>query len=194
MWARDRLGAESVEHRWSAQDYTTPDRIPYVGRLSPRSEHVFTATGFGKWGMSNGAAAALLIADAIAGRDNPWAATFDSNRLAIRQSIKGVLSENLDVAKRFVGDRLATRNPPLAASLRPGEGAIVDLEGETVAAFRDDDGTLHAVSATCTHLGCRVNFNAGERTWDCPCHGSRFDTAGRVIEGPATVDLEPRSG
>lgn len=190
-WARATFPVTSIDYRWSAQDYRTPDRIPYIGRMTPGSEHVYAATGFGKWGMTNGTVAAMIITDSIVGRDNPWAATFDSNRAAISQSLKRLVTENVDVAKRFIGDRLASLHPPAVEELSPGEGAIVDLDGEKVAAFRDDDGTVHAVSATCTHMGCRVNFNPAERTWDCPCHGSRFGIDGDVIEGPATEDLAP---
>jgi len=190
-WAREAFTVTSIDYRWSAQDFKTPDGMPYVGRMTPGSEHVYVATGYRKWGMTNGTAAAMILADTIIGRDNPWAETFDSNRAAISQSVKGLITENLDVAKRFIGDRIASLNPPSADDLSPGEGGIVDLNGEKVAAFRDDDGTVHAVSPTCTHMGCRVNFNPAERSWDCPCHGSRFSVDGCVLQGPATKDLAP---
>ena len=187
-WAAEHFDTDPVEHRWSAQDYAPADGLPFVGRL-PTRDGAFVATGFGKWGMSNGVASALILADLVQGRENPWAEVFDSTRVAAKQEAKDVLSANVDVAKRFVGDRLASLRTPDAADLEPGTGGIVSLDGETVAAFRDDDGTLHALSPTCTHLGCRVNFNTAERSWDCPCHGSRFDVEGRVLQGPAVKDL-----
>ena len=101
------------------------------------------------------------------------------------------MSANVDVAKRFVGDRLDSLRPEDATQLPPGTGAIASLDGHKVAAYRDEAGRLHAVSATCTHLGCRVAFNTAERTWDCPCHGSRFDVDGQVLQGPAVDDLAP---
>jgi glycine/D-amino acid oxidase-like deaminating enzyme/nitrite reductase/ring-hydroxylating ferredoxin subunit len=189
-WTREQFDIASIDFRWSAQDYRTADGLPYVGRLGAGSERVFTATGYGKWGMTNGTAAAMILADLIQGRDNPWATTFDSTRLAPRQSAKRVVSGTVDVAKHFVGDRLAALRPSAIESLEPGSGSLVELDGDTVAGFRSDDGTLYAVSATCTHLGCKVSFNTAERTWDCPCHGSRFDIDGRVLEGPAVKDLE----
>ena len=188
-WARERFEIEFVGHRWSAQDYKTADGIPFVGRMTAGSGRTFVATGFGKWGMTNGTAAAIILADLIGARDNPWATTFDSTRMAPRQSLKQLASENLDVAKRFVGDRVAALKADGADELAPGTGGIVKLDGRTVAAFCDDAGVLHAVSPTCTHLGCQVSFNTAERTWDCPCHGSRFDVDGRVPEGPALKDL-----
>ena len=102
--------------------------------------------------------------------------------------------ENYDaVGRQMVGDRLKTLRPPAAETLAPGEGGICEFEGDKVAAYRDEDGTIHAVSPVCTHLGCLVAFNAAETTWDCPCHGSRYTVDGEVIEGPALRNLEPKS-
>ncbi|HKG02003.1 MAG TPA: FAD-dependent oxidoreductase [Conexibacter sp.] len=189
-FAREHWDVRAVEHRWSAQDPSTPDRLPYVGRLTPRSDEVLMATGFAKWGLTNGTAAALLLADLCLGRKAMWADLFDPNRLTVRQSLPKVAKENAQVAVRFVGDRLrhAERRP--IEQLRPGEAAIVERDGKQVAAARDGDGTLHAVSARCTHLGCLVSWNDAERSWDCPCHGSRFDVDGTVLEGPAVHRLE----
>ena len=114
----------------------------------------------------------------------------DPNRLNLRASAGRLLHENARVAARFVGDRIAERDPRPIEQLAPGEGAIVSLRGEAVAGHRDDAGVLHAVSPTCTHLGCRVTWNTAERTWDCPCHGSRFTPAGDVLQGPAVHRLE----
>lgn len=191
-WAGEHFDTEPVEHRWSAQDYAPADGVPFVGRL-PGHDGAFVATGFGKWGMSNGVAAAMILTDLVEGRPNPWAETFDSTRVALKQGAKDLLFANVDVARRFVGDRISSlRGTEDAEHLMPGTGGIVSLGGETVAGFRDDDGTLHAVSPTCTHLGCRVSFNTAERSWDCPCHGSRFDVDGKVLQGPATKDLAPK--
>jgi glycine/D-amino acid oxidase-like deaminating enzyme/nitrite reductase/ring-hydroxylating ferredoxin subunit len=193
-WSKDRFGSSGLKYRWSAQDYESADRLPFIGRLSPGSDRVFVATGFGKWGMTNGTAAAIIITDLIEGVPNAWFETFDATRIAAKQSARGVLRENVDVARHFVGDRISNLNPPDVVTLAAGAGAIASQDGHKVAAFRDDDGALHCISATCTHLGCQVTFNTAERTWDCPCHGSRFDVDGHVLQGPAVEDLAKRGG
>lgn len=189
-FAREHWDVREVAYRWSAQDPVTLDRIPYVGRLLPHSDKVLMATGFGKWGMTGGTAAALLLTDLCLGREAMWADLFNPNRLTLRQSLPRLVKENAQVGARFVGDRLRSADHRPLENLRRGEGAIVELGGKRVAAARDDDGTLHAVSARCTHLGCLVQWNNAERSWDCPCHGSRFGLDGTVLEGPAVHRLE----
>ncbi len=189
-FAREHWDVRSVEHRWSAQDPVTPDQLPYVGRLTPRSDRLLMATGFAKWGMTGGTAAALLLADLCLGREAMWADLFDPNRLTVRQSAPTLAKENAQVAVRFLGDRFRHPDRRPVEDLKPGEGAIVEHDGEQVAAARDEDGTLHAVSPRCSHLGCLVTWNDAERSWDCPCHGSRFAPDGTVLEGPAVHRLE----
>jgi glycine/D-amino acid oxidase-like deaminating enzyme/nitrite reductase/ring-hydroxylating ferredoxin subunit len=191
-WARERFDVASVEYRWSAQDAMPADGIPYVGKLSPIARRVWTASGFKKWGITNGAAAAIMLSDAILGRENPWAATFDANRFKPVAAASALLKENISVGAHFFGDRLAPPDVRSLEQLAPGEGGVVKVDGDKVAAFRDDDGAVHAVSPICTHLYCQVGFNAAERSWDCPCHGSRFATDGTVIQGPAVSPLERR--
>jgi Rieske Fe-S protein len=189
MWARKHFPVTAVHYRWSAQDAMPADGIPYVGKLSPVSRHLWTASGYKKWGLTNGTAAALMLSDLVLGRENPWIATFDSNRFKPLAAAPTLLKENVNVGAHFFGDRLS---PPDARSLEelgPDEGAIVSVDGEKVAAYRDEAGSVHAVSPTCTHLYCQVKWNSAERSWDCPCHGSRFDVRGRVLEGPAVDDL-----
>jgi glycine/D-amino acid oxidase-like deaminating enzyme/nitrite reductase/ring-hydroxylating ferredoxin subunit len=192
-WARENFAVESVDYRWSAQDYLTVDGLPYVGQLTAREQRVLVATGFRKWGMTNGTAAAEILADQILGRDNPWTEAFDATRIAPGASAVGFIRENLGVAGHFIADRVAALRAPTADSLRPGEGGIARHGGARAACYRDDEGKLHAVSMTCTHLACQVAFNTAERTWDCPCHGSRFDIDGRVLEGPAVRDLPSKT-
>lgn len=192
-WSSEVFPGAALAFRWSAQDYRSADRLPYIGRLSRKAARVFVATGFAKWGMTNGTAAAMIIADLIEGVDNPWAATFDATRTSIAHGLADAVSANLEVAKHFVGDRISTIGRPPIAELEPGTGAVTSSGGEALASFLDDAGVLHTVSATCTHLGCLVTFNTAERSWDCPCHGSRFDIDGRVLQGPAVKDLRVRS-
>jgi nitrite reductase/ring-hydroxylating ferredoxin subunit len=179
------------ELRWSAQDYMPADGVPYIGRVSSRSDRVFVATGFQKWGLSTGTFAALIIRDLIDGRENAWHRVFDSTRLDLRRSAKTLVKENVNVAQRFVGDRVADLKARHIDDLEPDEGDVVDNGEDIVAAYRGVDGVLHQVSPICTHLGCLVAFNDAEKTWDCPCHGSRFTVDGEVIEGPAIKELSP---
>ena len=187
-FARERLGATEVTHRWSAHDPITADGLPFAGRLTPLSRHVWVATGFRKWGLTNGTAMGAILADRIQGIENPYAGLFDTMRFTPLRSAPGVAKEGLKDARHWIGDRL--RRPASLDEVGPGDGRIVKTDGRLVAAARDDDGTLHCVSPVCTHLGCRVAFNRAERTWDCPCHGSRFAVDGAVLEGPAVDPLE----
>lgn len=187
-WAARRYAMET-EYRWSAQDGTTADLLPYVGRYRPGAS-VYVATGFAKWGLTNGAAGARLIADLIQGKENPFRELYDPARLTLRASVPRMLQANAAVAKHMIGDRLAHPHKASFDQLRPGEAAVSDKTLAPEAAYRDPDGVLHKVSAVCTHLGCVVRWNQAETSWDCPCHGSRFDIEGRVLEGPAAEDLK----
>jgi nitrite reductase/ring-hydroxylating ferredoxin subunit len=189
-FAREHWTVRSVDFRWSAQDNTTDDGIPYVGPLTPFTDSVLMATGFAKWGMTGGTAAAQVLSDRILGRENAWTELFDPNRLNLRVAGPSLLMKNAEVGLHFIGDRLRQRGTRTPTDLQPGEGDIVRHDGEAVAAYRDEEGKLTAVSPTCTHLGCRVQFNHAERSWDCPCHGSRFAPDGEVLEGPAVHRLE----
>jgi Rieske Fe-S protein len=185
-WARERLDAGPIEYRWSAHDYRSADRLPFVGPMGS-SGRVFVATGYAKWGMTNGSVAAAIITDLAMGRDNPWAEVFDSGRIALRQAAPSMVKMSGSFLKNFVAGRLVP--VPDADALGRGEGRVVSIGDRKAAVFQDDDGSLHAVSPVCTHLGCQVEFNTAERTWDCPCHGSRYDVDGKVIHGPAVDDL-----
>ncbi|MET0684741.1 MAG: FAD-dependent oxidoreductase [Solirubrobacteraceae bacterium] len=191
-WARERFDVASVEYRWSAQDAMPLDGIPYVGKLSPASRSIWTASGFRKWGMTNGAAAAIMLADLIEERPNPWLATFDANRFKPLASASKLLKETVSVGAHFFGDRLSGPDLRSMDQLAPGEGALVAHDGDTVAAYREPGGAVLAVSPVCTHLYCHVKWNVAERSWDCPCHGSRFAPDGTVLQGPAVKPLEPR--
>ena len=182
----------SIEHAFSSQDFSPDDHVPYAGRLHLRSRHVYVATGLNKWGITAGTAAAGVIADAVLGRENEWSGLFSSTRIRPLQEAPRFVLENTRVGFRFFAERLKQRGTRPIADLAPGEGAIVSAAGKKVAGFRDADGRLHAVSSRCTHLGCQVVWNAAERTWDCPCHASRFDVDGSVLNGPAVKPLERR--
>lgn len=181
-----RLGL-SPDTYWSAQVVESADGLPFIGR--PKSdENLYIATGFAGNGMTFGTLSATMIADAILGRDNRYAELYRPGRFKAG-AIGTALGENADTASHMIsGHVLPASHEPLA-ELPIGAGRIVKENGERLAVYRDDQGKLHAVSAICTHLGCQVAFNAVERSWDCPCHGSRFDIDGRVLDGPATKPL-----
>jgi glycine/D-amino acid oxidase-like deaminating enzyme/nitrite reductase/ring-hydroxylating ferredoxin subunit len=192
-WARERFGVASFEYHWATQDNFSVDRVPYVGQVRRGSGHVYAATGFSGWGMSNGAAAAIMLTDLVLGRENPWSALYDSRRLKPLASAPSFVKENANVAKRWFGDRArAARAERDLSSLGAGEGRVLRLNGELVAVNREEGGELRAVSAVCTHLGCLVSWNPAEQSWDCPCHGSRFASDGTVVQGPAVKDLRRR--
>jgi len=187
-WARRTFDVESVEHRWSAQDYVTLDQVPYIGRC-PRTERVFVGTGFKKWGMTGGTVAGMVNTDLITGRENRWVEVFDATRVGDLQAAKRFVKANVAVGIHFVKDRVERLRAADVGELRPGQGAVVRIGGRAVGAFRDPAGEVHAVSVTCTHMGCTLKWNSAETSWDCPCHGSRFTHTGEIIEGPATRPL-----
>ena len=187
--AREHFDVESVEYRWSTQDYVSVDKIPYVGRLGPLEQNVYVATGFGGWGMTNGTAAGLMLAEKIRGQSNPWLDAFDPLRATVRASAREFVEENADVAKQFAGDWTEGLRASELRDLDRDEATVSRQDGDVLGVYRDESGDLHAVDAVCPHLGCLVQWNDGERTWDCPCHGSRFELDGRVINGPANADL-----
>jgi len=180
--------------RWSGQVIETPDGLPFIG---PIAERQFVATGFGGNGLTFGTLAARMAADRFLGRRNPWSGLFAVERKAIRRGIWRYLTENADYPYYLLRDRFAGAEGRSLRSVPRGQGRVVELRGQKVAAFRDDRGRLTVRSAICTHLGCVVAWNDAERTWDCPCHGSRFHPDGRVISGPAESPLDevgPRPG
>jgi len=190
-WARDNFPIHEEIARWSAQDYMPPDHVPYIGKAYKGTKSLFTATGFQKWGISAGSAAGILITDLIQERENQWESLFDATRWDIVNSAPGLVSTNVHVAKHLVGDRIkhAMEKHDIEDLVR-GTGGICQHKGKTVGGYRDEDGNLFAVSCVCTHLGCHVEWNQAEKSWDCPCHGSRFSYEGTLLHGPAVNDLE----
>jgi glycine/D-amino acid oxidase-like deaminating enzyme/nitrite reductase/ring-hydroxylating ferredoxin subunit len=185
-------GAGEVAYRWSTQDYMAHDHVPYVGRLRRRSEHLLTATGYSKWGMTNGTAAAMILVDSILGRDNAWAPLYDSKRLLPRSALGSFVKENVAAGLHFVRDPFSRIDRTTVEELKPGEGAMIRVRGRRTAVYRDKQGALHGLSPICQHLYCLVDWNPAERSWDCPCHGSRYSGEGRAIQGPTTEDLKRR--
>ncbi len=189
-WARERWEVEDVERRWSAQDNMPVDGLPFIGRLWPFSDRVLFATGFRKWGLAMGTSAAELLVATASGEAPDEARPFAPERLNPAAAAREFISHNSVSAADFVLDRVRPHAGDL--ELAPDAGRIVRAGLGLAAVYRDPDGGLHAHSARCTHLGCIVRWNSAERSWDCPCHGSRFDgESGEVVQGPAVRPLAP---
>ncbi|MEY9911733.1 glycine/D-amino acid oxidase-like deaminating enzyme/nitrite reductase/ring-hydroxylating ferredoxin subunit [Catenulispora sp. MAP12-49] len=190
-WAAANVGLGEAEYRWSAQDYETDDHLPLIGRASatPGRQCLWIATGSAGWDATAAVLAGRLITAGIRGtRPAPWTAAFAPERLDRRPRPEGAWS---GPARSVVRHRIEPDERDALDAIRPGDGAVVDVGGEHCAAFRDDSGLLHMVSALCPHSGCTVGFNDAEKTWECPCHGSRFATDGALLQGPAAEPLAP---
>jgi glycine/D-amino acid oxidase-like deaminating enzyme/nitrite reductase/ring-hydroxylating ferredoxin subunit len=175
-----------LTHRWSGQVIETPDGLPYIGKSA---EHQYSATGYAGNGLTFGTLAGLMISDAIAGRTNPWTDLFAPDRKALTHGLWDYLKENVDYPYYLIRDRFAGAKTKSLRAVTRGHGKIVERNGAKVAAYRDETGVVTLRSAVCTHMGCIVGWNTAERTWDCPCHGSRFTAVGDVISGPAEAPL-----
>ena len=187
-FAAETFGVKNVLYHWSAQDLTTLDKVPYIGPITRKNDRVFIATGFRKWGMTNGTLAAQLNHDYIMGEKSLFHEVFKPARFKADPSIKQFLAQNFDVSAHLVEGKLElVGNRPEA--LKKGEGGIIQWRGERAGAYKDEEGRLHVLDTTCTHMGCEVEWNSAEHTWDCPCHGSRFSFDGAVMEGPAKQPL-----
>jgi glycine/D-amino acid oxidase-like deaminating enzyme/nitrite reductase/ring-hydroxylating ferredoxin subunit len=192
-FAEEVMGIEEYPYRWSAQDLITLDKIPYVGPITENASNIYVATGYRKWGMTNGIAAAHLLNDFIAKKESPYKEVFTPSRFKADPSIKKFIKYNTDVAGQLIKGKLEYI-PAELDDLEPDHGAPVIVNGKRAGAYRDKEGALHIVDTTCTHMGCECEWNNGERTWDCPCHGSRFSYTGEVVEGPAETPLKKIQG
>ncbi|OLS02226.1 FAD-dependent oxidoreductase [Tissierella creatinophila] len=188
-FAKNNFKVDDPVYRWSAQDYQSVDKIPYIGRLTSRYENIFVATGFNKWGMSNGSFASILISDLIKEKASKYEELFNPSRGEVKHNLNKFIKSNLNVAKELIKGKVLPDEINLN-DIRNDEGGIIKYNGKRVAAYRDASGVLFLSDSTCTHLGCELEYNNAERSFDCPCHGSRFNFDGKVLEGPATTDLK----
>lgn len=176
-----------VEARWSAQDCMPHDGIPFIGRYSIFTPHLYVATGFQKWGMTSAMIAAMILRDELCGVYNPYAKLFRPQRLKFRASF-GNLLVDVGMSVKGLTKGLLHRPGKTVASLQTGHGGIVTVDGKRYACYRDKEGELHRISARCPHMGCELAWNPDEKSWDCPCHGSRFDVDGKLLDNPAKRD------
>jgi glycine/D-amino acid oxidase-like deaminating enzyme/nitrite reductase/ring-hydroxylating ferredoxin subunit len=186
-WTRERFPIQDVEFQWSGQVMEPVDGLAYIGRNPGDRGHVFVATGDSGQGMTHGTIAGVLISDLILGRPNEWERLYDPSRKTLRSGGEYV-RENLNVVKHYA-EYLTPGEVHSEGEIGPGEGAVIRDRLKKLAVYRDDAGTLHRLSAVCPHLGCIVHWNSLERSWDCPCHGSRFAVDGHVLNGPALSPL-----
>lgn len=186
-WVDQHFPGAKPSYRWSAQVYEPADGLPYIG-TKPGAEHVFLATGYAGTGMTFGTLSAMIVSDQIVGRLNPWASLYDASRKHVLASATSFLAENANVARAAVGGMLKSEARSVTQVPR-GEGRIVRVGGRQLAVFRDERDQVVALAPHCTHVGCVVGWNPAERSWDCPCHGSRFAPTGEVLEGPAPTAL-----
>jgi Rieske Fe-S protein len=186
---RQHWDVAEVTHRWSAQDASPYDHTPVIGSYTPVSSRMYVASGFSKWGLAGGTMAAMLLSEQIAGAGKPG--SFNPHRFS-PFGLPQLGQLQAKVAFDMIGDRLRPGQASTAAEVPRGEARVIRSGVERTGVYRDPDGELHGVSLRCTHLGCLLRFNAAETSWDCPCHGSRFDVDGAVLEGPAVRPLARR--
>ena len=189
-WTRRHFPiVRDVAYRWSGQVMESVDGLAYIGHNPLDEPNVYIATGDSGMGMTHGTIAGILLTDLILGHANPWATLYDPARQTVRATVE-MLSENVNVMQQYA-DWLTPGEVGSVDDISPGAGAVLRRGLHKVAVYRDEGGRIHERSATCPHLGCIVHWNGAEQTWDCPCHGSRFDRLGKVINGPANQDLPP---
>lgn len=186
---RTKFDVKNISYYWLTHDPYTPDQVPYIGKSSRASKHIYVATGFGGWGMTNGIVSGHILSNLIQGKQNPWTEVFDPNRVEQFKGFRQLIKENIQVGKTLVKEKYIDRKKAGYEDIQAESGEVRGINNKNKAVYKDEKGNVHIVSATCTHLGCIVKFNNAEKSWDCPCHGSRFDVDGSVLHGPAIHNL-----
>ena len=182
-WPGSRVSAS-----WSAQDCMTLDGIPYIGQYSSQTPDWYVATGFGKWGMTSSMVSAMLISDLIMKRENPFMEVFSPQRFHLSASAKNVVTDGYKAAKGILYENLKIPKENME-ELPLSHGGIVEYEGKKAGVYKNAEGEVFIVDTRCPHLGCQLEWNPDELSWDCPCHGSRFDYKGNLIDNPAQENL-----
>ncbi len=189
-YLRKYFDVDEVVNKWSSQYFEPADTLPYIGHLPGHDGNILVASGYGGNGITYSHVAAVTLRDIVSNKDNPLIKLFDPNRIKPVAGFVSFISHNADVVKQFIGKWFEHEKLKELADLAAGEGKVVKYEGETIALYKDENGGLHALNPVCTHLKCSVAFNVAEQTWDCPCHGARYNTNGFVVTGPASMGLE----
>ena len=181
---------EKVAFKWSSQFFEPVDGLPYIGHLPGHANNMFVATGYGGNGMTYSHVAAIMLTDLITAGKTEFEHVFNPNRIKPVAGFSNFVKEAADVVSHLIGDAISKDKISSLAELAPGEARVVKYEGHALALYKDENGQLHAVNPACTHIKCTVGWNAAEKSWDCPCHGSRFSYDGIVLTAPARKDLE----
>ena len=166
----------------------TIDNIPYIGEYSDETENIYVATGFNKWGMTSSMVSAMIISDMILGKHNDFSTIYSHKRFDLSLSIKNIATDMVETTKNFIAQKIYIPSSKIE-HIKNGHAGIVEYKGEKVGVYKNIDGKEFIVTTKCPHLGCQLNWNSDELTWDCPCHGSRFDYHGKLIDSPSTKDL-----
>lgn len=186
QFAKKIFGVGDALYRWSSHDYITEDRIPFIGLLHPDYPNIYTATGFCKWGLADAAAGSRVLTDLVLGKENRYTEMYNP-----RRDIPELSEENPETSKD--DDQIEKLSiPDEVENLQAGDAAVIEKDDERIGVYKDEKNDLHYMDLACTHVGCDLQWNDGDKTWDCSCHGSRFDAFGRVIEGPALKDLKSK--
>lgn len=188
---RSYFKVEEIAYQWSSQFYEPVDGLPYIGHLPGNPENVFVATGFSGNGMTYSHVAALILRGLILNHESPYSQLFSPTRVKPLAGFAEFVKHNADVVKQFVGKYFGKDELQELSGLAPGEGKVVKYEDHALALYKDEQGGIHAVSPSCTHMKCSVNWNVAEKSWDCPCHGARYSYDGVVLNAPANKNLEP---
>lgn len=188
-YAHQLYTVQDVPYRWSTQDCMTQDDIPYIGQFAANTPNLYLATGYKKWGITTSMVSAMLLSDLILRGKSPWQDVFNP----LRQGASLTTTNKFFTAQQNVRSQPIDNQPsttPINLKVKPGEGKILTINEQRIGIYRDEKGQLHIVDTTCAHLGCEVSWNSAEKTWDCPCHGSRYSYDGDVIEGPTVKPLD----
>jgi glycine/D-amino acid oxidase-like deaminating enzyme/Rieske Fe-S protein len=188
---RENFKVKEIAYKWSSQYFEPADGLPYIGHLPGHPQHIFVATGYGGNGMTYSHVAARLLSDILLKKENALMELLDPNRIKPIAGFTNFITHNTGVVSNYAGKLFSAEKLTELADLATGEARIVKYEGKKIGLYKDEYGNLHAVNPVCTHLKCEVAWNGAERSWDCPCHGARYDCSGKVITGPADISLEP---
>lgn len=189
-YVRDHYNVSSVKYKWSSQYYVPVDGFPYIGQMPEAANGVYCATGFNGNGMMLGSIAAKIMSDLALGNESKYEKVFSPSRIKPVSGFTEFVKENTDVAYHFVADRFSIHETDSVKRLQNDSGKVIEIDGQKIAAYRDEKGIIHALSPVCTHAKCIVNWNQEEKSWDCPCHGARYDIDGTVLNGPADKALQ----